>query len=56
MPDLPFSEPEYARRMAAAREALTALGADCAVLMSPEAQYWLTGYDTFLGTFRFPRR
>lgn len=47
--DLPVSEQEFARRVRAAREALAAEDVDCAVLMAPEAQYWLCGYDTFLG-------
>ncbi|MBT5413898.1 MAG: aminopeptidase P family protein [Rhodospirillaceae bacterium] len=35
--------------MAAARAALADLAADVAILMAPEVQYWLCGYDTFLG-------
>lgn len=48
-PDLPYPQSEYPPRLAAARAALAELGADCAVLMEPAVQYWLTGYDTFLG-------
>ena len=47
--DLAVPKFEFAARMQAARATLAATGADCAVLMAPEAQYWLCGYDTFLG-------
>ena len=47
--DPPVPKAEFDRRMTAARAALAAVGADCAVLMAPEAQYWLCAYDTFLG-------
>lgn len=46
---LPVPESEYASRMRAARQALAELDADCAIIMAPELQYWLCGYDTFLG-------
>ena len=49
-PDLPFSRKEYELRIRHARETLAGLEADCAVLMAPDIQYWLCGYDTFLGT------
>lgn len=48
--DLPFSREEYDLRIRLARETLAELEADCAVLMAPDIQYWLCGYDTFLGT------
>jgi Xaa-Pro dipeptidase len=48
-PDLPVPKAEYAPRMEAARAVLKSLGADVAILMAPEVQYWLCGYDTFLG-------
>ena len=47
--DLAVPKFEFAARMQAARATLAATGADCAVLMAPEAQYWLCGYDTFPG-------
>ena len=47
--NLPVPESEFAARLQVARAALAATGADCAVLMSPEVQYWLCGYDSFLG-------
>jgi len=47
--DLPVPAREFDHRLAAARETLGDLGVDCAVLMAPETQYWLSGYDTFLG-------
>ena len=46
---LPVPEQEFSARMASARQALDAIGADCAIVMGPELQYWLCGYDTFLG-------
>lgn len=49
MPDLPVSENEYSQRLKATRLALQQLEIDVAIFMSPEIQYWLTGYDTFLG-------
>ncbi|MDA0704940.1 MAG: Xaa-Pro peptidase family protein, partial [Proteobacteria bacterium] len=48
-PDLPVPKSEFVPRMAAARAALKSLGAEVAILMAPEVQYWLCGYDTFLG-------
>lgn len=48
-PDLPVPKSEYTPRIEAARAALKSLGVDVAILMAPEVQYWLCGYDTFLG-------
>src|SRR5262249_43698504 len=36
-------------RLAATRRSLIERGAGCAIVMGPEAQYWLCGLDTFLG-------
>ena len=47
---LPFTDAEYRSRMTAARAALEALEVECALVMSAEVTYWLSGYDTFLGT------
>ena len=47
--NLAVPESEFAARMQAARAVLAATGAECAVLMAPEVQYWLCGYDSFLG-------
>jgi hypothetical protein len=47
--DLAVPKSEFAARMQAAGETLVAMGAHCAVLMAPETQYWLCGFDSFLG-------
>ena len=48
-PDLPLPRGHYADRWTALRRHLSQEGLACAVIVSPEAQYWLSGYDTFLG-------
>ncbi len=48
--DLPIPAAEFEPRLAAARETLGHMNLDCAILMAPEVHYWLSGYDTFLGT------
>ena len=48
-PDLAFDRAEFDQRLATARKALSDQEIDVAILMAPEVQYWLTGYDTFLG-------
>jgi len=48
-PDLAFDRAEFAIRLATARKALSDQRIDVAILMAPEIQHWLTGYDTFLG-------
>src|SRR5215470_17416495 len=40
---------DFASRLLAARRVLREREADCAIIMGPEAQYWLCGLDTFLG-------
>jgi Xaa-Pro aminopeptidase len=40
---------DFAPRLAAARRILREREADCAIIMGPEAQYWLCGLDSFLG-------
>jgi len=47
--DLPFPAAEYERRQGALCERLRALEIDCAIIVAPESQYWLCGYDSFLG-------
>jgi Xaa-Pro aminopeptidase len=39
----------FAPRLAAARQVLWEREAGCAIVMGPEAQYWLCGLDSFLG-------
>ncbi|MEM7176439.1 MAG: Xaa-Pro peptidase family protein [Pseudomonadota bacterium] len=39
----------YDQRWAELRDFLAAQALDCALILGPEAQYWLCGYDTFLG-------
>ena len=46
---LPLPAAEYELRWKTFRNRLQELEIDCAVILSPESQYWLTGYDTFLG-------
>ncbi|MEO1138277.1 MAG: M24 family metallopeptidase [Pseudomonadota bacterium] len=43
--DLPFSQAEYARRVAKTREAMAANGLDAVFVTDPSNQNWLTGYD-----------
>ena len=40
---------DFAPRLAAARRVLRERETDCAIIMGPEAQYWLCGLDSFLG-------
>jgi Xaa-Pro dipeptidase len=40
---------DFAPRLAAARRILLERETDCAIIMGPEAQYWLCGIDSFLG-------
>ncbi|MGB3243346.1 MAG: M24 family metallopeptidase [Sulfitobacter sp.] len=44
-PELPFSEAEYARRLAKTRAAMELAGIDVLVATDPSNQAWLTGYD-----------
>ena len=48
-PEFVLPEADYADRMARMRRALAEASADVALVMMPASQYWLTGYDTFLG-------
>lgn len=43
---LPFSEAEYARRLARLRAAMAEAGLDGYVAFAPETIFWLTGHDT----------
>src|SRR5262249_17256542 len=45
---------EFAPRLAAAREILREREVGSAIIMGPQAQYWLCGLDTFLGAL-FPQ-
>ena len=47
--DLPLPIAEYEERRITVGRLLRDRGIDCAILMGPEAQYWLCGYDSFLG-------
>ena len=47
--DLPLPIAEYKERRITVDRLLRERGIDCAILMGPEAQYWLCGYDSFLG-------
>lgn len=40
---------DLALRLAAVRAQLRAQEIDCAIVMGPEAQYWICGHDSFLG-------
>ncbi|MFO7856965.1 MAG: Xaa-Pro peptidase family protein [Paracoccaceae bacterium] len=44
---LHFSDAEFAERARRVRAAMAARDLDGLLLFAPEAQYWLTGYDTF---------
>lgn len=44
-----FGAADYAPRLAAARRQLRERELDVALVMGPEAQYWLCGQDSFLG-------
>ena len=41
----PFSQPEYDRRIALTRKAMTQAGLDAIFVTDPSNQAWLTGYD-----------
>ena len=43
--DLPFSDAEYARRLAKTRAAMAARGIEVLFVTDPSNQHWLTGYD-----------
>jgi len=43
--DLPFSAPEYLRRLALTRAEMAARGLDALFVSDPSNQAWLTGYD-----------
>ena len=43
--DLPFSRPEYAKRLAKVRRAMAEAGIDTLVAVDPSNMAWLTGYD-----------
>ncbi|MDJ0640704.1 MAG: M24 family metallopeptidase [Paracoccaceae bacterium] len=45
MPDIPFSEPEYARRLAKTRRAMAAKDIEALFLEDPSNMAWLSGYD-----------
>jgi len=49
-PDLPFTIAEYQLRQAKARAVLQGSGLDGAIILAQDTQYWLTGYDTYLGS------
>lgn len=44
---LPFDRAEYQRRLAAARNAMTARGLDGLLVFKQESMAWLTGYESF---------
>lgn len=43
--DLPFTQPEYDRRIAKTRAAMASAGIDTLFVTDPSNQAWLTGYD-----------
>ena len=43
--DIPFTRPEYDRRIAKTRAAMVERGIDCMFITDPSNQAWLTGYD-----------
>lgn len=45
MPNLPFTETEYAARLSKARSAMEAKGIDAVFVTDPSNMAWLTGYD-----------
>ena len=47
--DLPLPAGDFEEHWSAASGLLREHEVDCAVVIGPEAQYWLCGYDTFLG-------
>jgi Xaa-Pro dipeptidase len=48
-PELILPVSHYAERVERLRRSLAAMSADVAMITLPASQYWLTGYDTFLG-------
>ena len=48
-PDLPFDRSTFERRWSTLRDHLDRAAIDCALVLGPEAQYWLCGYNSFLG-------
>ncbi len=48
--DLPLPRSTYDARWESLRAHLNAAELDCAIIVGPEAQYWVCGYDTFLGS------
>lgn len=48
MRDFRFPSDEYAARLARVRERLVADRLDACIVMAPDTQFWLTGFDSFI--------
>ncbi|MEM8686829.1 MAG: Xaa-Pro peptidase family protein [Pseudomonadota bacterium] len=48
--DLPLSRSTYNARWSGVRAFLREAELECAIIVAPEPQYWVCGYDTFLGS------
>ena len=48
--NLPLARSTYEARWTSLRAYLREADLECAMIVGPEAQYWLCGYDTFLGS------